>query len=140
MSLEVVWATKQCPNQVFAFLLAITEVNCFLAESYFTSRKTDTPSMLNFWKSLASQLIENTYLEQEEIQHHCRSTGIQEGVGHGLVLLQHSENSWTDVWLSQCPNIPPKNALDTTAKYKPIAGALLVSTCAVIALWNTLMI
>ena len=43
--------------------------------------------MLNFWKSLAYQLIENTYLEQEEIQQHCRSTQIQEGVGHGLVLL-----------------------------------------------------
>ena len=21
---------------------------------------------------------------------------------------QHSEKFWTDVWLSQCPNIPPK--------------------------------
>ena len=35
---------------------------------------------------------------------------------------------------------PPQNALNPTAKYEPIAGALLVSTCAVIALWITLMI
>ena len=28
---------------------------------------------------------------------------------------------------------PPKNALNATAKYEPITGALLVSTCAVIA-------
>ena len=35
ISLEVVWATKWWPNRVFAFLLAIMEVNCFLAESYF---------------------------------------------------------------------------------------------------------
>ena len=43
--------------------------------------------MLNFWKSLAYQLKENTYLEQEEIQQHRRSTRIQDIVGHGLVLL-----------------------------------------------------
>ena len=35
---------------------------------------------------------------------------------------------------------PQKNALNATTKYEPIAGALLVSTCAVIALWITLMI
>ena len=61
------------------------EVNCFLAESYYTSRKTD--SMLNFQKSLDYQLIENTYLEQEERQQRHRFTQIQEGVGHGLVSL-----------------------------------------------------
>ena len=43
--------------------------------------------MLNFWKSLVYQLIENTYLEQEERQQCHRSTQIQEGVGHGLVSL-----------------------------------------------------
>ena len=46
ISLEVVWATKWWPNQVFAFLLATMEVNCFLVDSYSTSRKSD--SMLNF--------------------------------------------------------------------------------------------
>ena len=29
ISLEVVWATKRWVNRVFAFLLSITEVNCF---------------------------------------------------------------------------------------------------------------
>ena len=29
ISLEVVWATKRWANMVFAFLLSITEVNCF---------------------------------------------------------------------------------------------------------------
>ena len=38
ISIEVVWATKQWPNHVFAFHFAITEVNCFLSESHFTSR------------------------------------------------------------------------------------------------------
>ena len=38
------------------------------------------------------------------------------------------------------PPPPPPNALNATTKYEPIAGAVLVSTCAVIALWITLMI
>ena len=38
--IEVVWVTIRWLNRVFAFLLWITEVNCFLAKSYFTSRKT----------------------------------------------------------------------------------------------------
>ena len=52
----------------------------------------------------------------------------------GWCHFQHSEKFLMDVWLSQCPNIPPKNALDAAAKYEPIAGALLVSTCALVAL------
>ena len=46
ISLEVVWATKRWPNQVFAFLMSITEANCYLAKSFFTSRKSE--SMLDF--------------------------------------------------------------------------------------------
>ena len=46
ISIEVVWATKQWPNHVFAFLFAITEFNCFLLESHFTNRKHD--SMMDF--------------------------------------------------------------------------------------------
>ena len=65
--IEVVWVTKRWPNCVFAFLLLIT--NCFLAESYFTSRKTE--SMMDFRKDLARQLIENKYLVQEIRSDHC---------------------------------------------------------------------
>ena len=36
-SMEVVWATKHWSNRVFAFLLSISEVNCWLAETQFTS-------------------------------------------------------------------------------------------------------
>ena len=85
ISLEVVWATKRWPNRVFAFLMSITEVNCYLAESYFTSRKSN--SMLDFRKSLAHQLIENEYFDQEAESQRRRSTRIQEGIGHGLMSL-----------------------------------------------------
>ena len=70
---------------MFAFLMSITEVNCYLAESYFTSRKSK--SMLDFRKSLSHQLIENDYFNQEAESQHCRSTRIQEGIGHGLMSL-----------------------------------------------------
>ena len=62
ISIEVVWATKWCPNHV---LFVITEVNCFLSESHFTSRKHD--SMMDYRKELANVLIENWYLVQEEL-------------------------------------------------------------------------
>ena len=85
ISLEVVWATKRWANRVFAFLLSITEVNCFLAESHFTDRKSG--SMLEFRKQLAYELNENDYLEKEEAAMRRRSTRIQEGIGRGLLSL-----------------------------------------------------
>ena len=56
ISVKVVWATKQWPNHVFAFLFVITEVNCFLLESHFTSRKHD--SMMDYRKELTSLLCQ----------------------------------------------------------------------------------
>ena len=44
-------------------------------------------SMLEFWKQLAYELIENDYLEKEEAAMRRRSTRIQEGIGHGLLSL-----------------------------------------------------
>ena len=85
ISIKVVWATKRWANRVFAFLLSITKVNCFLAESHFTDQKSG--SMVEFWNQLAYKLIENDYLEKEEAALHRRSTRIQEGIGHGLLSL-----------------------------------------------------
>ena len=90
ISLEVVWATKRWPNRVFAFLMSVTEVNCYLAESYFTSRKSN--SMLDFQKSLSHQLIENEYFDQEAESQHRRSTRIQEGIEHRLMSLPPYKN------------------------------------------------
>ena len=85
ISLEVVWATKQWPNRVFAFLLSITEVNCFLAEYYFTNHTSN--SMMSFQKSIAFKLIENKYLEQDETAQQHRSQCLWLSIGHGLVSL-----------------------------------------------------
>ena len=66
ISMEVVLATKCWPNRVFAFLLSISEVNCWLAETQFTSWHTD--SMLSYRKKLTYELIENAYIKREELQ------------------------------------------------------------------------
>ena len=86
--MEVVWATKCWPNRVFAFLLSISEVNCRLAETQFTSQCTD--SMLSYRKKLAYELIENAYIKREEIQEQLsrsprRSRWLLEETGHGFV-------------------------------------------------------
>ena len=85
VSLEVVWGTKRWLNRVFTFVLSITEVNCFLAESHFMSQKCGI--MMEFQKQLAFELIQNVYVEQEEAALHCRSTRVQEGICHGLLSL-----------------------------------------------------
>ena len=85
ISIEVVWATKQWPNRVFCFLLSITEVNCFLAESCFTGRKSD--SMLDFRKRLSLELIENAYMKEDNRVEPQRLARIRERIGHGLVSL-----------------------------------------------------
>ena len=72
ISLEVVWATNRWPNRVFAFLLGITEVNCFLAEKQFTSWKSE--SMMDLRKSLAYELIENNFIVQEQSKKLQRSS------------------------------------------------------------------
>ena len=136
ISIEVVWATKQWPNRVFAFLFSITEVNCFLAESYFTSRKTG--SMMDFRKDLAHQLIENKYLVQE-IRSDCRrSVRIQQGIGHGLLSLPPFKIFLMDGWSIPSHATLRINAVAAQEKCGPTASVLLEAICVVTASLNTL--
>ena len=66
ISFETRWATTWWPNRVFAFLLAITEVNVMLAAVAFTDMYETQPSMLDFRKRFAKELINNHYLESEQ--------------------------------------------------------------------------
>ena len=139
ISLEVIWATKRWPNRVFAFLLSITEVNCYLAKSYFTSRKSN--SMLDFWKSLLHQLIENEYFDQEAESQHCRSTRIQEGIVHGLMSVPPYKKFWAVKWclLTRIHPPPPQSAIFAEERCGPTANALQVSISVVTALQTTSM-
>ena len=75
ISIEVVWTTKWWPNRVFSFLLSIRG-KLFLAESYFTGRKSD--SMLDFRKYLSFEWIENAYMKEEDKVECHRSVRIRE--------------------------------------------------------------
>jgi hypothetical protein len=71
ISFETNWATKTWEHRVFAFVLAITEVNVMLAGQYFDNDSTD--SQVEFRKKLANALIYNKYMHQEEFQINRRS-------------------------------------------------------------------
>ena len=137
ISLEVVWATKRWANRVFAFLLSITEMNCFLAQSHFTDRKSG--SMLEFWKQLAYELIENDYLEKEEAAMRRRSTRIQEGIGHGLLSLPPFKKIVGTKVITSMSKYPQKSAITARERYARIAGALQECISAAIALQSIFM-
>jgi hypothetical protein len=63
IGLETTWATKTWENRVFAFILAVTEVNVFIASNYFFNGKHE--SMLDFRKVFAYNLINNPYYKRE---------------------------------------------------------------------------
>ena len=64
ISLGVVWATKYWPNQVFSFLLSVTEVNINLAATYFGGQ--EQMGQINFCKKLAKTVIFNTHYNKDD--------------------------------------------------------------------------
>ena len=64
ISIEEIWATKWWPNGVFAFLLAVTEVNVTLGMVEFCDN--DPTSQIEFRKTLADVLINNEYFNVED--------------------------------------------------------------------------
>ena len=68
-SIEDSWVTMRWEVRVFSFLLAITEVNAFLALQYFTFGNgaiEGCPTLLQFRRLLAWQLIKNRWIVEEE--------------------------------------------------------------------------
>ena len=66
-ALEETWVTHRWANRVFAFLLALTEVNAFLCLRYFVwtksdSKKSKKTTFHQFRKELAQELLCNTYI------------------------------------------------------------------------------
>jgi hypothetical protein len=61
VSIEETWKTHRWANRVFAFLLAISEVNAFLAFRCFIWEKKDQMELLHFRKKLALALINNEW-------------------------------------------------------------------------------
>jgi hypothetical protein len=66
ISLEETWVTHRWVNRVFAFVLAITEVNVFLAMRYFVWRHNKAPlAFLQFCRELAKALTYNPHMEDD---------------------------------------------------------------------------
>ena len=79
---------------------------------------------MEFRKQLAYKLIENDYLEKEEAALHCRSTRIQEGIGHGLLSLPPFKKFvGTKVVTSMSKDPPPPMQILQKRGYACIAGA-----------------
>ena len=57
LSLEETWKTKRWENSVFAFILAVSEANAYLAMRYFGKLNM---TQLEFRKKLVLELIHNT--------------------------------------------------------------------------------
>ena len=68
-SIEDSWVTHRWEIRVFLFVLAISEVNAFLALRYFTFAKgtiAGCPTLIVFRRRLAWQLIRNSWIAAEE--------------------------------------------------------------------------
>jgi hypothetical protein len=61
VSIEETWRTHRWANRVFAFLLAISEVNAFLAFRSFIWDKSGKKELLHFRRQLALALINNEW-------------------------------------------------------------------------------
>ena len=63
-AIEDTWGTHRWPNRVFAFILAISEINTWLAFRHFVWKNNDT-ELVDFRKKLAFALIRNEYYKEE---------------------------------------------------------------------------
>ena len=64
-SFEQTWLTKRWAVRVFAFFIALTEVNIFFAFRYFIWFGEEKITLLQFRRKLALALIDNDYLKAE---------------------------------------------------------------------------
>ena len=116
LSLEDTWKTHRWENRVFAFILAMSEVNAFLAMRYFVWRKEEqSTTILSFRRMLARALIFNDFLLQEEeesnkenaapLSARKRSRRHQHQQVHELVAAPLKASSFAgDRWLLTCKN------------------------------------
>ena len=72
--LEQTWTTHRWPVRVFSFLLAVTEVNCYLAFRYFVWDEERKMDFMAFRSKLGWALINNEFKKNNESREtisHC---------------------------------------------------------------------
>ena len=112
---------KYWPNHVFAFLLAVTEVNVNLAAQYFGGMKQI--GQIKFRKFLAKTLIFNSYYD-DETDNTPEKKRKQCDSGHCLIMLPKGKKFWECKSSLQTVNICNTSATHAVKGYIPIACAL----------------
>ena len=118
ISLEVVWGTKYWPNHVFAFLLAVTEVNVNLSARYFGGMRQI--GQIEFKKLLAKTLIFNSYYD-DETDNTPEKKQKQHDSGHCLITLPKGKKFLECKLSQQTANICNTSATHAAKGYVPIA-------------------
>ena len=85
ISIERTWTTNWWPNRVFAFILAISEVN--VIKTWVNIYGNKDVGTITFRKMLANQLIQNPYLMDENMEETQKNRPSARGIGHNLVSL-----------------------------------------------------
>ena len=106
-SFEETWKTHRWPCRVFAFLLAVTEVNIYHSFRYFVWKQSveECESLHTFRKRLALALINNHYIQGETVKESGKrkSRGVDE---HKLVSAPpHAKKFLRGKWV--CTNKSP---------------------------------
>ena len=83
-SLEETWVTCRWTNRVFAFILAVTEVNLYLYLRYkfWKKSKSDMPTLHQFRKKLAFAFIDNRWIVRDDEE--CRMSSKRNNSKHEL--------------------------------------------------------
>ena len=65
-SLEQIWVTHRWPTRVFTFLLALSEINTYLAFRFFVWSKEERIGLMEFRSKLGWALIHNACVDKDE--------------------------------------------------------------------------
>ena len=122
ISIEEIWATKWWPNRVFAFLLAVTEVNVSLGMVEFCDNAPT--SQIEFRKKLADVLINNEYFNEEDNTTPVKKANKQRTSVHSYCMLPKGKNFKKDEWSKRRAHIPSTSALPAHAAPMAIASAI----------------
>ena len=83
-SIEEIWTTHRWATRVFTFLLAISEVNTYLAFRFFIWQGKERLDWMDFRSKFAWALIDNPYLVPESSDNKSR-TRKRKATAHSLV-------------------------------------------------------
>ena len=92
-AIEQVWTTHRWATRVFSFILAVVEVNCYLAFRYFIWNKEEKQTLSEFWSDLAWALIDNDFID-EEIETISPAKQRRRQVEHKLVSAPVKAKKW----------------------------------------------